>query len=97
MPRFVSNINFELPEVQDLLLEFEQSGSAYNVSCKWLQNNRARRGATVRGNMINDKLSNAALYMSYVYFLYTYIYIYIINIALIHLISASTSIWWLAE
>ncbi|CAK9086783.1 Calcium-dependent protein kinase 16 [Durusdinium trenchii] len=42
---FVSNINFELPEVQNLLLEFDATGSAYNVSCKWIRNNRARWSA----------------------------------------------------
>eukprot|EP00913_Durusdinium_trenchii_P024135 g22662.t1 len=38
---FVSNMNFELPEVQSLLLELQQS-STYNVSCKWMRENRAR-------------------------------------------------------
>ncbi|CAK9093024.1 unnamed protein product [Durusdinium trenchii] len=42
---FVANINFELPEVQNLLLEFDATGSAYNVSCKWIRNNRARWSA----------------------------------------------------
>ncbi|CAK8993410.1 unnamed protein product [Durusdinium trenchii] len=39
---FVSNMNFELPEVQNLLLELQQSGSTYNVSCKWMKENRDR-------------------------------------------------------
>eukprot|EP00913_Durusdinium_trenchii_P011497 g10795.t1 len=42
---FVSSINFELPEVQSLLLEVQQSGSSYNVSCKWMRENRARWSA----------------------------------------------------
>ncbi|CAJ1426687.1 unnamed protein product [Effrenium voratum] len=35
---FVANINFELPEVQNLLLEFKRAGagSARNVSCQWM-------------------------------------------------------------
>ncbi|CAK8995297.1 unnamed protein product [Durusdinium trenchii] len=39
---FVSNMNFELPEVQRLLLELDQLGSTYNVSCKWMKENRDR-------------------------------------------------------
>ncbi|CAK9094833.1 unnamed protein product [Durusdinium trenchii] len=42
---FVSNMNFELPEIQNLLLEYKESGSALNVSCKWMQDNRARWSA----------------------------------------------------
>ncbi|CAK8991648.1 unnamed protein product, partial [Durusdinium trenchii] len=42
---FVSNINFELPEVQSLLLDVQRSGSSYNVSCKWMRDNRARWSA----------------------------------------------------
>eukprot|EP00913_Durusdinium_trenchii_P007963 g7469.t1 len=41
---FVSKINFELPEVQKLLLELGQS-SAYNVSCQWMRDHRARWSA----------------------------------------------------
>ena len=37
-------MNFELPEVQNLLLELQQAGSTYNVSCKWMKENRDRHG-----------------------------------------------------
>ena len=40
--RFVSNINLELQEVQSLLFDLG-SASNYDVACKWLRDNRARR------------------------------------------------------
>ncbi|CAJ1328795.1 unnamed protein product, partial [Effrenium voratum] len=40
--QFVANINFELPEVQNLMLELKRAGegSARNVSCQWMKDNR---------------------------------------------------------
>ncbi|CAK9008661.1 unnamed protein product [Durusdinium trenchii] len=33
---FVGNINFELQEVQDLLLEFRRTGNKFEVACRWI-------------------------------------------------------------
>ncbi|CAK9062498.1 unnamed protein product [Durusdinium trenchii] len=39
---FVRMINFELPELQDLLLEWRQTGSKSDVACRWLKENQDR-------------------------------------------------------
>ena len=45
-------MNFELPEVQRLLLELDQLGSTYNVSCKWMKENRDGWGKKRGGSYI---------------------------------------------
>eukprot|EP00913_Durusdinium_trenchii_P030335 g28416.t1 len=39
---FVSQITFELKEIMDLLLQVQNEGSRYNVSCAWARQNVAR-------------------------------------------------------